>query len=235
MRVRSVCHNNTSTAERVIVARLAAALETCGAAQRLRAPWKHAAAVVCRAQQAKHRFFDNGGRPTPRVGPRSTLAAFVGTLCAHRPFLGSSLFPKAPNIDLFISTNCQTSLLPGPSPTPQSRHLRSPGAQLHHSIITAFRSAASVGRLGNLTPRSDGASHLADSNFRPSPNSHQAPEPDDLIISPLASTFTPEAVTYGPLGLNSITRSLLPFGTLHSAPSRQPYPKIKMARASRRT
>jgi len=34
---------------------------------------------------------------------------------------------------------------------PQSRHLRSPGAQLHHSIITAFRPTALVGRLGCLT------------------------------------------------------------------------------------
>ena len=90
-------------------------------------------------------FFDNGGRPTPRVGTRSTFTAFVGTLCAHRPLLGSSLFPKTFNIDLFINTNCQTSLLPGPSPTPQSRHLRSPGAQLRHSIITAL--------LGSLTPK----------------------------------------------------------------------------------
>ena len=94
-------------------------------------------------------IFYNGGRPSqagmPRLGPRSTLAAFVGTLCAHRPLLGSSLFPTTFNIDLFINTNCQTSLLPGPSPTPQSRHLRSPGAQLRHSIITAL--------LGSLTPK----------------------------------------------------------------------------------
>jgi hypothetical protein len=76
-----------------------------------------------------------------------------------------------------------------------------------------------------LPPRSDGASLLADPNFRPSPNSHRAPEPDDLIISPLASTSTREAVADGPLGFNSITRSLLPFGTLYSVPSRQPYPQ----------
>ena len=160
------------------------------------------------------------------MGPRSTLAAFVGTLCSHCPLLGSSLFPTTFNVDLFINIYCQTSLLPGPSPTPQSRHLRSPGAQLHHSIITAFRSAASVGRLGHvsatLTLRSDGTSLLADSNFRPSPNSHQAPEPDDLIISPLASTSTREVVANGPLGFKSTTRSLMPFGTLHSVPSRQP-------------
>ena len=76
-----------------------------------------------------------------------------------------------------------------------------------------------------LPPRSDGASLLADPNFRPSPNSHRAPEPDDLIISPLASTSTREAVADGPLGFKSITRSLLPFGTLYSVPSRQPYPQ----------
>ena len=74
----------------------------------------------------------------------SVLRLFQGALA----LTGVSETTKTPN-----DTNCQTSLLPGPSPTPQSRHLRSPGAQLHHSIITAFRSAASVGRLGNLNPK----------------------------------------------------------------------------------
>jgi len=137
-------------------------------------------------------FFDNGGRPTPRVGPRSTLKAFVDTLCAHRPLLGSSLFPTTFNIDLFIDTNCQTSLLPGPSLTPQSRHLRSPGAQLHHSIITtAFRSAASVGRLGNLTPKIKMARAWRTQTFGPAQTLTKPP-------SPTASSFLP-SLQYPPV------------------------------------
>ena len=81
------------------------------------------------------------------------------------------------------------------------------------------------GPSATFAPRSDGASLLAQSSFLPSPNSHQAPEPDDLIISPLASTSSRETVADGPLEFKSITRPLPPFGTLHSVPSRQPYPQ----------
>ena len=126
--------------------------------------------------------FYNGGWPTPRAGPPSQrlLTVFV---CAHRPLLGSSLFPITFNID--INTNCQTSPLPGPSPTPQSRHLRSPGAQLHHSIITtAFRSAASVGRLGNLTPKIKMARAWRTQTFGPAQTLTKPP-------SPTTSSFLP--------------------------------------------
>ena len=86
------------------------------------------------------------------------------------------------------------------------------GSSREGSGWNGSRSAATKAASAALSPRSDGASLLADSNFRPSPNSHQAPEPDNLIIPPLASTSTREAVADGPLGFKSITRSLLPFG-----------------------
>ena len=55
-----------------------------------------------------------------------------------------SLLPSPEPDDLITSSLAST-------PPPRSRHLRPPGAQLHHSVITSFRPTALVGRLGSLT------------------------------------------------------------------------------------
>ena len=105
-------------------------------------------------------------KPSPTVPRRSTpspdhycLPAYCISGPSRQPYPhdhdGASLLAD-------LNFRLSPAFYPAPSPTtssflpclqhpfPRSRHLRPPGAQLHRSIITAFRHTALVVRLGSL-------------------------------------------------------------------------------------